>query len=291
MGQYKVPQNVEAEDKILGPLSMKQFIYALIGLGYGALTFAIFKFFIPLWVIIGLPPALFLLGLGLYQKEDQPLETYVIAIIQFFVRPKRRLWQKEPIAEVFHLEPPPPKKEEVVKDPREVRSQLQDLANLVDTRGWAGKQPELQDPDQLPVIDLRGRIGTAALEAPPVFGPVHDITEADDMLGASSVKAQNLNALMENTVQSIRNEAVENMQRRAPAMASPSVQGGNLRIAQYAQSISGSTNSPPAAIVKIAAEGGDLTVAQVAEQARRYYAKALNEERSGDVQHAEPTAV
>ena len=43
MGTYKVPQNVEAEDKILGPLSLKQFIYALIGLGWGFLTFAILK--------------------------------------------------------------------------------------------------------------------------------------------------------------------------------------------------------------------------------------------------------
>ena len=272
MGSYKVPQNVEAEDKILGPLSLKQFIYALIGVGYGLLTFAILKpLSIVLWVILGLPPMLALLGLGLYQREDQPLETFVIAILQFFTRPKRRYWQKEPIAEVFRLEPPPPKPERAVRDARKVHSQLAQLANLVDTGGWSVKEPEIQEPDELPVVDLQGRIGTEALATPPAFATASEITQDDDMLNPQTAAARDLNTLIENSVKSLRQEAMDKMQ---PAGA---------------PSVSGSTAAPSGAILKLATEGGGLTVAQIATQARRQSTNP-GEGQSVDLSHVETTA-
>jgi PrgI family protein len=315
MGTYKVPQNVEADDKILGPLSLKQFVYAMIGVGYGLLTFAILKpLSIVLWVILGLPPMLALLGLGLYQREDQPMETFVIAIIEFFVQPRKRLWQKEPIAEVFRLEPPPPKPEEVVRDPRQVRSQLAQLADLVDTRGWSAKQPELQEPNQAPVVDLQDRLGAEGLTAPTSFvAATPEVTEDDDILSNESVAAKGLNVLIENTVKSVREEVLENMKARgatgqtggvaatgAPAPAasargslapqtSPAAGAagrGKTAPAPAAPSTSGSTAAPSGDILKLAAEGGDLTVAQIAAQARRYHT-TLAEGESVSLRHAE----
>ena len=275
MGTYKVPQNVEAEDKILGPLSLKQFIYALIGVGYGFLTFAIFNpIHIALWILIGVPPALFLLGLGLYQKEDQPLETYVIAIAQFFARPKIRIWQKEPITEVFHLEPPPPKVEEIRRDPGEVRSQLAQLADLVDTRGWSLKQPELQESDEQPVIDLKDRIGADTFESPGFVTQAPEVTEDDDMLSPNAKKSVEINQLIENSVKSIREEAVDKMKKPSAAAAPPAP-----------QSISGSTAPVSDDILKLATEGGDLTVSQIAAQARRH-TEDLAEGQSVNLRHA-----
>lgn len=45
MAQYKVPQDVEADDKLLGPFSFRQFIYLLIAGGMIALALDYFKFF------------------------------------------------------------------------------------------------------------------------------------------------------------------------------------------------------------------------------------------------------
>ncbi|HUC87485.1 MAG TPA: PrgI family protein [Candidatus Saccharimonadales bacterium] len=310
MGTYKVPQNVEAEDKILGPLSLKQFIYAMIGVGYGLLTFAILKpLSIALWVIFGLPPMLALLGLGLYQREDQPMETYLVAIVEFFVHPRTRFWQKEPIAEVFRLEPPPPKAAEVVRDPRQVRSQLAQLADLVDTRGWSAKQPELQEPEEVPVVDLQDRLGTERIGAPVAIGAAPEVTEDDDILSNDSATAQGLNVLIENTVKSVREEAVENMKARtaatrasgaaqtAPPRQAPSkprsaaaakASAGTAKSAAATTppSTSGSTAPPSGDILKLAAEGGDLTVAQIAAQARRYNT-TLAEGESVSLRHAE----
>jgi hypothetical protein len=279
MSQYKVPQNVEAEDKILGPLTLKQFIYAVIGLAYGFLMFALFQKLIFIWIIIGLPPMLFMLALGLYQREDQPLETYVLAVLQFFVRPRVRIWQKEPIAEVFRVEPPPPKPEYIKRDPREVRSQLAQLADLVDTRGWSAKEPELQDPEEVPVVDMADRIETAPAQTPNA--PTRErMTLDDDMLADHSQAAQNLNILIENTVKSVREEAVTKMHAQ-PAVGMQ-LQSGFITQPAYqtqtvattaavpiASSTSVMTSSPSGDILKLATEGGDLSVAQIAAQAHR----------------------
>jgi hypothetical protein len=297
MGSYKVPQNVEADDKILGPLSMKQFIYAVIGVAYGALTFVVFKALILIWILVGLPPMLALLALGLYQREDQPLETYILAVTQFIFRPKQRLWEKEPIAEVFHIDPPPPKPEMVRRDPSQVRGQLSQLADLVDTRGWSAKQPEFQEPEESPVIDLQGRLGAEGVQsAAPVVSPLEalnppqavvggaEITQADDILDTSSQSAENLNVLIENSVKSLREEAVENM-RRQPA--TPAITA-TIAATPAPAITSAMTASPSDAILKLATEGGDLTVAQIAAQARRQ--QQLVEGQTVSLRDANPTA-
>lgn len=287
MGTYKVPQNVESEDKILGPLSLKQFIYALIGLGYGFITFALFQQFIFIWFIVGIPPALFLLALGLYQKDDQPLETYVIAVASYFTRPRIRFWEKEPIAEVFRVEPPPPKQEIMQRDPGEVRSQLQQLAELVDTRGWSAKEPEVQEPEVVPVVDLQGRIGADVLsQAPAPITPAAivspqpepqqlypEVTKEDDILDNTSQSAQDLNVLIENTVKSVREEAMEKMNsvqsEPAPKPGETVKASASTNSAPKAQSTSEMTAPTSGDILKLANEGGDLTVAQIAAQAQR----------------------
>ncbi len=256
MGTYKVPQNVEAQDKILGPLSMKQFVYAMIGVGYGLLTFALFKSVILLWVIVGVPPMLALLALGLYQKEDQSMEVYLIGIAQFITRPKTRLWQKEPIAEVFHLEPPPPKQEPITRDNRKARSQLAQLADIVDTRGWSVKQPEVQEMTAVPVIDMRDRIGSDVL-GPNIGMESPEISDEDDILSTTSKAAADLDVLIQNSAKSLKAEAMEKMATpKTPAADAPPA------------STSGMTSSPSDDILKLTAVG-ELTVAQIAAQARR----------------------
>jgi hypothetical protein len=317
MGTYKVPQNVEAEDKILGPLTLKQFIYAIIGIGYGFLMFAILRSVILLWLLIGVPPMLFLLALGLYQKDDQPLETYVIAVAQFIARPKFRKWRKEPIAEVFRVEPPPPKAEPVQRDPSEVRSQLQQLAELVDTRGWSAKEPELQEPQQeVPVVDLKDRIGADVLQQsapipvaavasaggePPttVLPAAPSVTQDDDILSTQTQAAQDLNVLIENTVKSVREEALQKMRTQpatpkpaktalasAPISAPPKTSAAN---ANSSVSIGGMTGSTSGDILKLATEGGDLTVTQIAAQAHKQQA-TLAEGQTVQLRNANTTA-
>ena len=60
MAQYKVPQDVEADDKLIGPFSFRQFVYLLVAAGLIALAVGMFQLF-PLLAIIPLPFAFFFL--------------------------------------------------------------------------------------------------------------------------------------------------------------------------------------------------------------------------------------
>ena len=264
MGQYKVPQNVEAEDKILGPLSLKQFIYAVIGVGYGLLTFAIFQKLIVVWLIVGLPPMLLFLAVGLYQKDDQPFELYVVAMLSYWFKPRHRTWEKEPIAEVFRLDPPPPKPEQVVRDPREVRGQLNQLAQVIDTRGWAAKNPELQEPTEQPVIDLQDRLSAGTLLEDQTLAAPPEVTLQDDILDTkNNQRAQDVGVLIENSVKNVRQEMMQKMLEKTNAVAM------GLDTPAANKTTTAMTAPASSDIVKIALESGDLTVSQLAAKADR----------------------
>ena len=91
MAQYKVPQDVEAEDKLLGPFTFRQFIYLLIAAAGIAGAWGLFQLF-PLLALIPLPFVFFFGVLALPLKKDQPMETYLAAIISFYFKPNRRIW-------------------------------------------------------------------------------------------------------------------------------------------------------------------------------------------------------
>ncbi len=160
MGQYKVPQDVEAEDKILGPYTLKQFIYAVIGVAYGFLTFKIFFGATPvLFFIIGVPPTILMLMLGLYQRKDQPFEALFLALVAFWTKPRKRIWIKEPITEVFKIVQPPLKEDVTQRSPGEVRSQLDHLAQVIDTRGARLElDEEGNETEESPLEDLAERL-------------------------------------------------------------------------------------------------------------------------------------
>ena len=78
MAQYKVPQDVEADDKLIGPFSFRQFVYLLVAAGLIALMVGLFQLF-PLLAIIPIPFILLFGALALPLKKDQPMETYLAA--------------------------------------------------------------------------------------------------------------------------------------------------------------------------------------------------------------------
>ena len=91
MATYKVPQDVEADDKLLGPFSFRQFIYLMIVFGCGMLAVALFQLF-PLLAVIPVPFMIFFGALALPLKKDQPMETYLAALLSFYTKPNKRYW-------------------------------------------------------------------------------------------------------------------------------------------------------------------------------------------------------
>lgn len=138
MAQYKVPQDVEAEDKLLGPFTFRQFIYLLIAAAGIAGAWGLFQLF-PLLALIPLPFVFFFGVLALPLKKDQPMETYLTAIISFYFKPNRRIWtagQRESTIKIIA-----PKKAEKSRTrnltEEEASHRLSFLASIIDTEGYA----------------------------------------------------------------------------------------------------------------------------------------------------------
>ena len=92
--RFQVPQFIEVEDKIFGPLTLKQFIYMA---GGGGLSFIVYAFldnlllaFIPIAIIMGISSAL-----AFYKINNKPLILVVEAAFKYFMAKKLYIWKKE----------------------------------------------------------------------------------------------------------------------------------------------------------------------------------------------------
>lgn len=138
MAVYKVAQDVEADDKILGPFSLRQFIYLIIVAISIALAWGLSQLFIGL-AIIPLPLILFFGALALPLRKDQPMEVYLGALVSYYLKPRRRTWEPDGIESLVEITAPQVIEVQRTKDITETEAErrLSYLADIADTQGWA----------------------------------------------------------------------------------------------------------------------------------------------------------
>ena len=143
MAQYKVPQDVEADDKLIGPFSFRQFVYLLVVAGLIALAVGLFQIF-PLLAIIPLPLVLLFGALALPLKKDQPMETYLAALVSYYLKPRKRFWMPGQRESTINITAPKIVEENRTRDitGEEATHRLSFLADIVDTEGYAIKGME-----------------------------------------------------------------------------------------------------------------------------------------------------
>jgi hypothetical protein len=253
MGQYKVPQNVETEDKILGPLSIKQFIYIIVGVMWAFLMWRLFSFFLPLAALLALPVTGFMFLLGFGQREGVPFEDYVVAFIRFLTLPRKLEWQKDDAKETIVKDMKPA---EIVHTPKNVsQGQLKQLASIIDTRG-GGKDPSIQlqeEGDQAANYAARV-IGPQTAGAAPITVEGQFATPNDDILDETGERSQGVNQLLQTATVDVHNQAVAQVQN---AIQNP-------------RSVPASTPTVPnAAAYVIASKNSNLPVASVAKRANQ----------------------
>ena len=134
MGVYTVPQDVEADDRILGPFTFRQFVYLIVVALALGLAYLLGRLFIGL-AIIPLPVAIFFGALALPLRRDQPMETYMAALAIYFLKPRKRFWDPDGIETLIEITVPKTPDSVAIKDASqdEVRRKLSYLADIVDT--------------------------------------------------------------------------------------------------------------------------------------------------------------
>lgn len=208
MAVYKVAQDVEADDKLLGPFSFRQFIYLLITVGAIALAWGLSRLFVPL-AILPLPIILLFGALALPLRKDQPMEIYLSALVSFYIKPRKRLWEPDGVESLVRITAPKVIEVQRTKDlsEDEAERRLSYLANIADTRGWAVRNVSAPDT-----------YGDTAM-----IGDVYnEAQQAVDVLDTTGSVAQSFDAMIDRAAVQRREAMIERMHSSTPpAVAEP----------------------------------------------------------------------
>ncbi len=96
--QYKIPQEVNVEDKIIGPFTLKGFAFIMAFTLFTVIFIAVlsglgFSFFAALIIggLLGSP----ILIAGFVPFNGKPLYTYSESFVHYWIKPRQRTWKRD----------------------------------------------------------------------------------------------------------------------------------------------------------------------------------------------------
>lgn len=144
MQQFTIPQFIDVEDKIIGPITIRQFIIMLAGFLLIAISYKLFDFSLFVTVTI------FTLGVcgsfSFVRINGRPFHFFVLNIVQTFKRPKFRVWinEQKKSEENYGINQKETTKKKSAPEERAEPSlsRLTELSLIVDTKGGYGGEKD-----------------------------------------------------------------------------------------------------------------------------------------------------
>jgi hypothetical protein len=138
--QFKVPQDVQRADTIIGPLTWKQLIILAAG---GGVCYAIYvglakDYFMEVW----LPPIIVVGGLtaalAFLKIHDLTFERFLLCFLEYHLLPRKRIWKKgqaEPFVSFIQrkAEDEKLKKAQEVKKEQKSQKSIKEMSKILDT--------------------------------------------------------------------------------------------------------------------------------------------------------------
>lgn len=92
MPTTQVPQFINLESKIVGPLTLRQFLF----LGGGGVLIFILNSILTtgLWILVSIIIGLFSIALAFVKINEQPLHKVLINALKFYINPRLYTWKK-----------------------------------------------------------------------------------------------------------------------------------------------------------------------------------------------------
>ena len=196
----------EAEDKLIGPLSLRQFIYVVIGAAWAGLMWLLLSKVLVVMIIAIIPVTGFFLLLGFGRRQEQSFETFLVALVKFMIEPRIRVWDKDLAQEelVRHVEKPV----EIIPTKSLNRGSLKQLALIMDTHGTQ-KDPSIQLQDE---ANRAVGYGQRVITPQQIAGGGAQITPQaqptinDDVLEATNQRGEQVNQMLENVEAQIHSQ-------------------------------------------------------------------------------------
>lgn len=95
--EYQVPQFIEVEDKIFGPLTWKQFVFMGGGIGLTVIVFLYLPLFFAF--LAAIPVMALAVALAFYKVNNRSFVDILGAGFSFYTKNRLYLWRKEEKAE------------------------------------------------------------------------------------------------------------------------------------------------------------------------------------------------
>lgn len=139
--QYPVPQFIERETRIVGPLNLKQAIF----LGAAGGLCLLFWFILPTAVAIVMIILVAIIGVGLafWKPGGRPLSDVIVSAVRHLFSTRQYLWKKSEAPQDFPIISSQPQKKEEIKTHEDdqalmelsPRSRLEKLKSRIETSG------------------------------------------------------------------------------------------------------------------------------------------------------------
>lgn len=94
--RFEVPQFIEIEDKIFGPLTWKQFIYLAGGSGFAVIVFFLLPF--VFFVFLAIPVGALAAALAFYPVNNRPFSVFLESAYRYFKGGRLYLWKRRAAA-------------------------------------------------------------------------------------------------------------------------------------------------------------------------------------------------
>ncbi len=123
--QFQIPQFIEIEDKIVGPLTLRQFLYLA---GAAAVSF-VFFFLLQFWLWLMITVVLGSIGVAFafIKYHSQPLPKIALQFFFYLWRPRLYLWQREKKEKTFEVKMPEAPSRGILEGMPSVRKLWQDM--------------------------------------------------------------------------------------------------------------------------------------------------------------------
>ncbi len=108
--RFQVPQFIDIEDKIIGPFTLKQFVYLAGGAGMAYIAYAFLPIYISIFLVLGIGGLA--LALAFYKVNNKPFIDFLEAAFLYYTKQNLYIWKKE--------ERKPVAKETVAQAPNQV---------------------------------------------------------------------------------------------------------------------------------------------------------------------------
>lgn len=220
MATYKVLQDIEAEDKLLGPLTLRQLIYAGIAAGAGYLSTVLVLKGVAFMALPFIPIILVCGFFAFPWGRDQPTEVWALAKIRFLIKPRKRLWDQTGTKDLVHITAPKHVERNYTNglSQNEVHSRLNALASTIDSRGWAIKNVDVNLYSQPSLLASEGASDRLIdLSSLPQEVPAIDVRASDDMLDEhNNPVAQQFDQMIAASAQNHREQLIKQMNQPGP---------------------------------------------------------------------------